>query len=50
MSITRRLMIFKIEDGVTMSKHLDSFNELIVDLHTPNEHLDEARTINDSDI
>lgn len=42
-SMTRRLHEFKMADGVAMSKHLDSFNELIVGLQTLGEPLDDAR-------
>ncbi|KAE9333350.1 hypothetical protein PR003_g14065 [Phytophthora rubi] len=34
-----------MEDGVTMAKHLDKFNELIVGLQTLGEPLDEARQL-----
>ncbi|KAE9213712.1 hypothetical protein PF002_g17668 [Phytophthora fragariae] len=34
--MTRRLHEFKMEDGVTMVKHLDNFDELIVGLQTEN--------------
>ena len=34
-----------MEDGMTMSKHLDNFDELIVGLQTLGEPLDEARQL-----
>ncbi|KAG2773013.1 Copia protein [Phytophthora cactorum] len=44
-SMTRRLHEFKMEDGVTMAKHLDNFDELVVGLQTLGEPLDEARQL-----
>ncbi|GMF12666.1 unnamed protein product [Phytophthora lilii] len=41
-TMTRRLHEFKMEDGVTMAKHLDNFDELIVGLQTLGGPLDEA--------
>lgn len=41
-SMTRRRRGFKLEDGATMSKHLDCFDELVICLQTVNEPLDEA--------
>ncbi|KAE9053488.1 hypothetical protein PF002_g31303 [Phytophthora fragariae] len=40
---TRRLHEFEMDDSVTMAKHLDNFDELIVGLQTLGEPLDEAR-------
>ncbi|KAE9348098.1 hypothetical protein PF008_g7508 [Phytophthora fragariae] len=42
-TMVRRLHEFKMEDGATMAKHLDKFDELIVLLQTLGEPLDEAR-------
>ncbi|KAG3192209.1 hypothetical protein PC128_g10620 [Phytophthora cactorum] len=44
-SMTRRLHEFKMEDGVTMAKHLDNFDELVVGLQTLGKPLDEARQL-----
>ncbi|KAL4116577.1 hypothetical protein PRIC2_012029 [Phytophthora ramorum] len=44
-TMIRRLHEFKIEDGMTMAKHLDNFDELIVGLQTLGEPLDEARQL-----
>jgi transposase InsO family protein len=44
-TMTRRLHEFKMEGGVTMAKHLDDFDELIVGLQTLGEPLDEARQL-----
>ncbi|GMF43099.1 unnamed protein product [Phytophthora fragariaefolia] len=44
-TMTHRLHKFKMEDGVTMAKHLDNFDELIVNLQTLGELLDEARQL-----
>ncbi|KAL3662242.1 hypothetical protein V7S43_019078 [Phytophthora oleae] len=44
-TMTRRLHEFKMEDGVTMAKHLDNFDELIVGLQTLGEPLDEAHQL-----
>ncbi|GMF28210.1 unnamed protein product [Phytophthora lilii] len=44
-TMTRRLHEFKMEDGVTMAKHLDNFDELIVGLQTLGETIDEARQL-----
>ena len=43
--MTRRLNDFKISDGVTMTKHLDKVNELIVGLPSLSEAIDEALQI-----
>ena len=43
--MTRRLHEFKMEGGMTMTKHLDDFDELIVGLQTLGKPLDEARQI-----
>ncbi|KAE9168653.1 hypothetical protein PF004_g28440 [Phytophthora fragariae] len=40
---TRRLHEFKMDDSVTMAKHLDNFDELIVGLQTLGEPLDDDR-------
>ena len=44
-SMTRRLHDFKMKDGMTMSKHLDSFDEVVVGLQTLNEPLDETQKL-----
>jgi len=44
-TMTRRLHEFKMEGGVTMAKHLDDFDELIVGLQTLGEPLAEARQL-----
>ena len=38
--MTRRLHEFKMEGGMTMTKHLDDFDEIIVGLQTLREPLD----------
>ncbi|GMF34464.1 unnamed protein product [Phytophthora lilii] len=43
--MTLRLHEFKKEDGSTMSKHLDAFDELVVGLQTLGEQVDEARQL-----
>ncbi|KAE9004316.1 hypothetical protein PR003_g17224 [Phytophthora rubi] len=42
-TMARRQHEFKMEDGASMTKHLDKFDELIVGLQTLGEPLDEAR-------
>ena len=44
-SMTRRLYDFKMDDGVTMTKHLDKFDELIVGLQSLGEPINEARQL-----
>ncbi|OWY97971.1 LOW QUALITY PROTEIN: polyprotein, partial [Phytophthora megakarya] len=44
-TLTRRLHEFKMENGSTMSKHLDAFDELVVGLQTLGEPVDEARQL-----
>ncbi|POM81605.1 Rve domain containing hypothetical protein [Phytophthora palmivora] len=44
-TMTLRLHEFKMEDGTTMPKHLDRFDELIVGLQTLGEPLDEDRQL-----
>ena len=43
--MTRRLHELKMEGGMTMTKHLDDFDKLIVDMQTFGEPLDEARQL-----
>ena len=43
--MTRRLHELKMEGGMTMTKHLDDFDELIVGLQTLGEPLDGARQL-----
>ncbi|GMF57035.1 unnamed protein product [Phytophthora fragariaefolia] len=42
-AMTRRLHEFKVDDGASMVKHLDAFDELAVGLQTMGEPVDEAR-------
>lgn len=44
-SMTRSLHEFMMADGVTMTIHLDSFDELILGLQTLGEPLNEARQL-----
>ncbi|KAE9212787.1 hypothetical protein PF004_g15532 [Phytophthora fragariae] len=44
-TMTRRLHEFKMEDGATMAKHLDNFDELIMGLQKLGETQDEARQL-----
>ncbi|KAE9084569.1 hypothetical protein PF010_g20777 [Phytophthora fragariae] len=44
-TMTRRLYEFKMDDGESMSKHLDAFDELVVGLQTMGEPVDEARQL-----
>ncbi|OWZ03230.1 Integrase, catalytic core protein [Phytophthora megakarya] len=44
-TMTRRLHEFKMENGSTMSNHLDAFDELVVGLQTLGESVDEARQL-----
>ncbi|KAE8983908.1 hypothetical protein PR002_g23112 [Phytophthora rubi] len=44
-TMTRRLHEFKMDDGASMSKHLDAFDELVVGLQTMGEPVDEARQL-----
>ncbi|KAE9284978.1 hypothetical protein PF008_g27029 [Phytophthora fragariae] len=44
-TMTRRLHEFKMEAGVTMAKHLDNFDELVVGLQTLGQPLGEARQL-----
>ncbi|OWZ05099.1 polyprotein [Phytophthora megakarya] len=41
-TMTRRLHEFNMEDGSTMARHLDQFDELIVGLQTLGEPLDDS--------
>uniref|UniRef100_A0AAV1U5K8 CCHC-type domain-containing protein n=1 Tax=Peronospora matthiolae TaxID=2874970 RepID=A0AAV1U5K8_9STRA len=43
--MTRRLHEFKMENGSTMSKHLDAFDELVVGLQTLGEPVDDSRQL-----
>ena len=43
--MTRLLREFKVEGSMTMTKHLDDFDELIVGLQTIGKPLDEARQL-----
>uniref|UniRef100_A0AAV1UY43 Polyprotein n=1 Tax=Peronospora matthiolae TaxID=2874970 RepID=A0AAV1UY43_9STRA len=43
--MTRRLHQFKMESVLTMTEHLDDFDELIVGLQTLGEPVDEARQL-----
>ena len=43
--MTRRLHEFKMEGGMTMTKHLNDFDKLIVGMQTLGEPLDEARQL-----
>ena len=43
--MTRRLHEFKMESGSTMSKHLDTFEELVVGLQTLGEPVDDSRQL-----
>ena len=45
LKMTRSLDVSKMEGGVTMTKHLDSFDEMVVGLQTLGEPLDEARQL-----
>ena len=42
-TMTRRLHDFKMENGSSLSKHLDAFDELVVVLQTLGEPVDEQR-------
>jgi hypothetical protein len=44
-TMTRRLHEFKMDDGASMAKHLDAFDELVVGLQTMGEPVDEARQL-----
>ncbi|GMF45505.1 unnamed protein product [Phytophthora fragariaefolia] len=44
-TMTRRLHEFKMDDGASMAKHLDTFDELVVGLQTMGEPVDEARQL-----
>uniref|UniRef100_H3H7F9 CCHC-type domain-containing protein n=1 Tax=Phytophthora ramorum TaxID=164328 RepID=H3H7F9_PHYRM len=44
-TMTRRLHDFKMDDGTSMAKHLDDFDELVVGLQTMGEPVDEARQL-----
>ncbi|GMF16735.1 unnamed protein product [Phytophthora lilii] len=44
-TMTRRLHEFKMEDGSTMSKHLDAFDELVVGLQALGEPVVESRQL-----
>jgi hypothetical protein len=44
-TMTRRLHEFKMDDGSSVAKHLDSFDELVVGLQTMGEPVDEARQL-----
>ncbi|KAE9277120.1 hypothetical protein PF008_g28929 [Phytophthora fragariae] len=44
-TMTRRLHEFKMDDGASMSKHLDAFDELLVGLQTMGEPVDVARQL-----
>ena len=44
-TMTRRLHDFKMENGSSMSKHLDAFDELVVGLQTLGEPVDEQRQL-----
>ncbi|CAI5730571.1 unnamed protein product [Peronospora farinosa] len=44
-AMTRRLHDFKMDDGVTMTQHLDKFDQLIVGLQSLGEPIDEARQL-----
>ncbi|OWZ15108.1 polyprotein [Phytophthora megakarya] len=44
-TMTRRLHEFKTEDGSTMARHLDKFDELIVGLQTFGEPRDDTRQL-----
>ncbi|KAE8906867.1 hypothetical protein PF007_g22869 [Phytophthora fragariae] len=44
-TMTHRLHEFKMDDGASMSKHLDAFDELVVGLQTMGEPVDEARQL-----
>jgi hypothetical protein len=44
-TMTRRLHEFKMDNGASMAKHLDAFNELVVGLQTMVEPVDEARQL-----
>ncbi|OWZ13225.1 polyprotein [Phytophthora megakarya] len=44
-AITRRLHDFKMEDGSTMARHLNKFDQLIVGLQTVGEPLDNSRQL-----
>ncbi|GMF44397.1 unnamed protein product [Phytophthora fragariaefolia] len=43
--MTRRLHEFKMDDGASMAKHLDAFDELVVGLQTMGEPVDEVRQL-----
>lgn len=43
--MTRRLHEFKMESGLTMFKHLDAFDELVVGLQSLKEPVDESRQL-----
>ncbi|OWZ08477.1 polyprotein [Phytophthora megakarya] len=49
-TMTRRLHEFKMEDGPTMTRHLDNFDELIVGLLTLGELLDDNRQLNSKNV
>ncbi|GMF57838.1 unnamed protein product [Phytophthora fragariaefolia] len=44
-TMTNRLHEFKMEDGSSMAKHLDAFDELVVGLQTLGEPIDDARQL-----
>ena len=44
-TMTRHLQNFKMESGTSMAEHLDSFDELVVELQTTGEPVDESRQL-----